>query len=79
MNTITINKTLCIGCQICYRSCFVDVFRWDKENRRPIVAYPEDCVHCTYCEVCCPQRALKMCPDYESYLFPRDLVTTNIE
>lgn len=78
MNTITVNDTLCVGCKICYRSCFVDVIRWDGARDRPLIAYPEDCVQCTYCEVCCPRRALKVIPDYENYPFPRDVVTTNI-
>lgn len=78
MNTIIVNPALCNGCQICYKSCFVDVIRWDQDKRMPKIAYPEDCVQCTFCEINCPQRAIKMIPDYESYPFPRKSVTTEI-
>ena len=78
MNTIIINDTVCVGCKTCYKACFVDVFRWDEEAKRPIVAYPEDCVQCTWCEVACKLRALKVIPDYDNYPFPREAVTTKI-
>ena len=33
----------CVGCQICYKSCFVDVIRWDAEAKKPVFKYVEDC------------------------------------
>lgn len=71
MNTITINNELCIGCQICFKSCFIDVIKWDNTTGKPIVKYPQECVQCGYCEINCPKRAVKVEPDYKSYLFPR--------
>ena len=41
----------CVGCQQCYKSCFVDVIRWDKEARKPVFKYVEDCEHCFYCQI----------------------------
>ena len=78
MNTIIVNPALCNGCQTCYKSCFVDVIRWDKEKKMPKIAYPEDCVQCTCCELNCPKRAIKLIPDYDSYPFPREAVTTHM-
>jgi len=36
----------------------------------------EECVQCGFCEMNCPKRALKMEPDYESYMFPREHIFT---
>lgn len=72
MNKIIINRELCNGCKICFKSCFVDVIKWDAEAKKPLEAYPEDCVQCMYCELNCPQRAVKVVEDYASYQFPRD-------
>ena len=38
----------CVGCKLCYKACFVDVIRWDEENKRPVFKYVEDCEHCFY-------------------------------
>lgn len=72
MNKIIINQELCIGCKICFKSCFIDVIKWDEQARRPIVAYPQDCVQCLFCELNCPKRAVKVIPDYAHYRFPRE-------
>lgn len=71
MNNIIINREICNGCKICFKSCFIDIIKWDEQSRKPRVAYPEECVQCLYCELNCPQRAVKVVPDYASYLFPR--------
>jgi len=64
MNVIKIDLELCNGCQNCYRACWIDVIRWDEANRRPIAAYPEDCVECNYCEISCNHSAIHVIPDY---------------
>ena len=56
----------CVGCQICYKSCFVDVIRWDAEAKRPIFKYVEDCEHCFLCMALCKKEAIKVVPDYDS-------------
>lgn len=74
MNTIIVNPVLCNGCQTCYKSCFVDVIRWDRDKRLPVIAYPQECVHCNYCQLNCKQRAIKVVPDYAGYMFPEQKV-----
>ena len=32
----------CIGCQQCYKSCFVDVIRWDAEAKKPVFKQMRD-------------------------------------
>ncbi|HAD19758.1 MAG: 4Fe-4S dicluster domain-containing protein [Eubacterium sp.] len=66
---IEFNPESCIGCQICYKACFVDVIRWDEENRRPVFQYVEDCEHCEYCEAKCPKGCIRVIPDYSSQSF----------
>ncbi len=65
MNTIAIDHETCNGCKICYKACFVDVFRWDSEKKRPIVAYPEDCVQCNVCELNCPKDCIQVIVDWD--------------
>jgi NAD-dependent dihydropyrimidine dehydrogenase PreA subunit len=72
MNKIIVNKEICTGCKLCFKSCFVDVIQWDDQTRKPIEAYPEDCVQCMLCEVNCPVQALRVAEDLPSYQFPRD-------
>ena len=76
MNRIIVSKDLCIGCQICFKSFFIDVIKWDAVNIKPVIKYPEECVQCGFCEMNCPKRAIKMEPDYESYMFPRENIFT---
>jgi NAD-dependent dihydropyrimidine dehydrogenase PreA subunit len=70
MNIIKVDSGKCIGCKICYKACWLDVIRWDDENKRPIVAYAEDCVECNLCEVNCPKDAITVIVDY-SKPFPK--------
>jgi len=72
VNTIIVNKELCNGCKKCYQECFIDVIKWDAAAKKPIIAYPEECVQCMFCELNCDQGAIKVHPKYESYLFPRE-------
>lgn len=62
---ISIDESKCIACRICYKACFVDVIRWNEETNKPVVAYSEDCVHCTYCEALCPKECIKVDIDFE--------------
>lgn len=64
MNTINVDYDKCIGCKICYKACWLDVIRWDDEKKKPVVAYPKDCVECNYCEISCPQEAIRVEIDY---------------
>jgi NAD-dependent dihydropyrimidine dehydrogenase PreA subunit len=64
MNTVKIDFDACTGCQTCFNACFVDVFRWNDAEDRPVVAYPEDCVECNKCELNCPVNAIEVIVDY---------------
>ena len=70
MNTIKVDMDVCNGCKTCYDACFVNVFRWNKEEDKPIVAYPEDCTECNKCELSCPVDAIEIIPDFKGIYWP---------
>lgn len=52
----------CVGCKMCYVSCTQDVIRWNNEVRRPVFAYPEDCMWCLACEMACKSNCIEVMP-----------------
>ena len=60
---IKIDWDTCKGCKSCMNACFVDVIRWDEDDAKPIVAYPEDCVWCLACEQACPEQCIEVVPN----------------
>jgi NAD-dependent dihydropyrimidine dehydrogenase PreA subunit len=64
MNVIKVDSEKCTGCKTCYKACWIDVIRWDESAKRPVIAYPEDCVECNFCEISCPVDALTVVVDY---------------
>lgn len=58
MSVIRIDLDTCIGCKICVDVCPLDVLYFDGENRKSIIAYPENCQNCGQCYVNCPVGSL---------------------
>lgn len=49
-----IDEDRCVGCGFCFTTCGRDVFDYDKERKKAIVARPLQCmVGCTSCEIWC--------------------------
>jgi NAD-dependent dihydropyrimidine dehydrogenase PreA subunit len=48
----------CIGCETCVEVCPTDVIQFDKENKRAVITYPEDCQICHLCRLYCPVDAI---------------------
>jgi NAD-dependent dihydropyrimidine dehydrogenase PreA subunit len=50
----------CVGCGLCVTSCGRQVYGFDYERNRPVVANPLHCmVGCTTCATVCTQDALE--------------------
>jgi len=66
MSIERIDSELCNGCGICVKSCPVDVIRMDRESKKAVIQYPEDCMLCGFCAQDCPQNAIYISPTKNS-------------
>lgn len=58
----------CIGCRRCINVCPMDVFRFDEEQKKAIIAYPENCQGCGICYFECLGDSLQI--SLHSHMFP---------
>ncbi|MBW1824568.1 MAG: 4Fe-4S binding protein [Deltaproteobacteria bacterium] len=58
-----IDQELCIGCGECVKSCAVDVIRMDEEDKKAVIAYPQDCMLCELCTFYCSVDAIILTPE----------------
>ena len=58
----SIDYSLCTGCGKCVNACWHDVLRMDKESKKPIIAYQDDCIICSQCWKDCPVKAVRLAP-----------------
>lgn len=65
MSIERIDANLCTGCGICIDCCAMDVIRFDTEQKKAVIKYPEDCMLCLQCEVLCPVHAIYVSPRKE--------------
>jgi NAD-dependent dihydropyrimidine dehydrogenase PreA subunit len=63
-----IDAALCTGCGMCVQSCPMDVFRLDRERKKAVITYAEDCMLCGWCVIACPEDAVLLTPDKSSEL-----------
>jgi 2-oxoglutarate ferredoxin oxidoreductase subunit delta len=62
---VTIFGTWCKGCGICIEFCPQGVFEANGQGR-PVIAHPEKCTACHWCDTHCPDMAItvrKLEPD----------------
>ena len=50
----------CTACGYCAEICPVDCLKLDKENKKLLVRYPDECWHCGACKQDCPKGAITM-------------------
>ena len=53
----------CTGCGTCIDSCSMDVVRFDENQEKATIKYPEDCMTCYSCERDCPEDAIYVGPE----------------
>jgi CDP-4-dehydro-6-deoxyglucose reductase, E3 len=59
----TVNKEACIGCGTCVTGCKRQVYRFDYDRKKPVVADPLNCmVGCTTCANSCPAHVISFPP-----------------
>ena len=64
-----IDSNKCDGCGMCLITCGNDVFRWDREKSRPLVANPGKCVvGCTTCGKLCVEDAITFPEDPKKFV-----------
>lgn len=55
---VTIFGLWCKGCRICVEFCPTGVLAFKKGEDRPVVAHPEKCTACHWCDTHCPDLAI---------------------
>ena len=68
MSVVLIDLNRCIGCENCVNICPIDVFYFNAEAHKSVIAYPENCQSCGQCFLNCKGRALGISNDL--YAFP---------
>lgn len=58
MSVIRIDLNKCIGCENCTEVCPMDVFYFDHQAHKSVLAYPENCQSCGQCYLACPADTL---------------------
>ena len=64
----------CVGCGLCVTSCGKNVYSFDYETNKPVVAAPQACmVGCTTCAVLCTVDAI----EFSSQGYVRQIIKKN--
>lgn len=66
----------CIGCENCVTVCPMDVFRFDYDAMKSVLAYPENCQSCGQCFMGCEGRSLRIVNDMFGYAMTNYRATT---
>lgn len=67
MSVVRFDLDACIGCKRCFYICPQDVFRFNEERKKAVIAYPESCISCGQCFVNCVGHSLALSDDAFGY------------
>ncbi|WP_448382907.1 4Fe-4S dicluster domain-containing protein [Desulfosoma sp.] len=66
-----IDESKCTGCGMCVTSCGRDVFSYDLESKKSVVAHPKQClVGCMSCQTWCVFEAI----DFPDPIYVKNLI-----
>lgn len=67
MSVVRVDRNKCIGCENCVNICPMDVFYFDPEAHKSVLAYPENCQSCGQCYLNCKGGSLGMSNELYGY------------
>ena len=67
MSVARLDLNKCVGCMNCVNLCPMDVFYFDAQANKSVMAYPENCQSCGICYLHCAGDALYMSALQASY------------
>lgn len=70
MSVVRYDLNNCIGCQNCVTVWPMDVFRFDYEQNKSVIAYPENCQSCGQCFMGCQGRSLEISFYQQAFAIP---------
>ena len=68
MSVARLDLNKCVGCRNCVNVCPMDVFYFDEEAGKSVMAFPEACQSCAQCYLHCVGNSLVMITLQASYL-----------
>ena len=68
MSVARLDLNKCVGCRNCVNLCPMDVFYFDEEAGKSVMAFPEACQSCAQCYLHCVGNSLVMSTLQASYL-----------
>lgn len=66
----------CIGCESCVTVCPMDVFRFDYDKMKSVIAYIDNCQSCGQCYLHCQGRSLRIANTTVGYAITNYRATT---
>ena len=78
---VSIDQSLCIGCNSCVKNCCMGVFVASEERGTAPAIHPRRrCIQCMHCAAGCPKKAIRFdeFPDYETQVY-RDFPENELE
>lgn len=67
MSVIRLDLNKCTGCRNCVEVCPMDVFYFNEEAHKSVLAYPENCQSCGQCYLNCEGRSIGISNDTYGY------------